>query len=67
MVRRFKDFYGCESTIEQKENGKWLLRTCTDWGLVISAKEYKTERGARTALGLQSDGTAKEIIADFVN
>jgi len=65
MVRRFKDFYGCESTIEQVENGKWLLRTFTDWGLLLIKKAYKTENGARTALGRFSEGTAKEIIGRF--
>lgn len=65
MTRRFKDFYGCESTIEQNESGKWVLTTRTDWGLLLIKKAYKTENGARTALGRFSEGTAKEIIGRF--
>ena len=61
MTKRYKDSYGCRSTMEQLPNGKCRMKTWTGNGKLIVDRIYNTERGAKVALSRHSDGTAREI------
>ena len=60
----FHDFYGCEAHIWEQDDGTANLviysgHSCH--AVMIHDKFYNSFRGARIALGIFSDGTAKEL------
>lgn len=52
----FRDFYGGHACIRTAKSGAARLTVRTPQGKLIHAKTYKTERGARIAMGRLSDG-----------
>lgn len=52
----YHDFYGNLATIRVAKSGAARLTIRRRTGGLIHAKDYKTERGARTAMGRMSDG-----------
>lgn len=56
MLKFFHDFYGNHATIRVFKNGSARLTVRRGTGGLIHAKDYKSERGARIAMGRLSDG-----------
>lgn len=56
MKKNYKDFYGCTASITVARDGRAKLVMRTAGGKLIARGEYKTERGARIAMGRSSDG-----------
>ena len=52
----YRDFYGCTACIRTSKSGGARLTVRTGGGKLIHAKDYKTYRGAKTAMGRMSDG-----------
>lgn len=55
MIKRFKDFYGGKATIKPTTFGT-ILTIRSGYGKLVHKKTYKTERGARIAMGRISEG-----------
>lgn len=55
MSHKYKDFYGCTSTIIEA-CGVFTLTVWNGYGRITHLKSYKTFRGARIAQGRLSDG-----------
>lgn len=55
----YVDFYGCRATITVYPNGSAEMQVYTPDGHKFLDRSYKNFRGARSALGRYSDGTAK--------
>lgn len=58
MIKRFKDFYGNSAHIRLHKNGSCRMNIYCGAKL-IKAKDYKTEKGARIALGKFGDSFAE--------
>ena len=56
MKKYFKDFYGSTASITVFRDGRAKLVIRTLGSKVVTRGEYKTERGARIAMGRESDG-----------
>lgn len=56
MKKHFRDFYGCTASITVMRDGRAKLVVRTPGGKLVTRGEYKTERGARIAMGRSSDG-----------
>ena len=56
MKKYYRDFYGGTATIAPARGGGFRLKVAAKFGPVHTNKVYKTERGARTAMGRLSDG-----------
>lgn len=54
MKKFYRDFYGNTASITVRRDGSAKLTVCA--GGKRDSKVYKTERGARIAMGKQSDG-----------
>ena len=52
----YKDFYGCHACIRKAKSGGARLTVRSPVGKIIYAKDYKTYRGAKIAMGRLSDG-----------
>lgn len=52
----YKDFYGGRACIRTAKSGEARLTIRTPSGKLIHAKDYKTYRGAKIAMGRMSDG-----------
>ena len=55
-MKKYHDFYGCQAIIKPSEDGTVRLTIRDYRNRPIHAKSYKTERGARIAMGKMSDG-----------
>lgn len=60
-MKIFKDIYGCHAVIRTFKNGSARLTVRNPYGQLIKAKNYKTERGAKIALGRMSESGWREI------
>lgn len=56
MLKIYHDFYGNHATIRVAKSGAARLTVRRGTGGLIHAKDYKTERGAKIAMGRMSDG-----------
>ena len=56
MMKTYRDFYGCHACIRVFKNGSARLTIRTSSGSIFHAKDYKSERDARIAMGRLSDG-----------
>lgn len=56
MIKTYNDFYGNHATIRVAKSGGARLTIRGAGAKLIYAKTYKTERGARIAMGRLSDG-----------
>ena len=56
MLKIYHDFYGGQAAIRTFRSGAARLTVRTANGKLTHAKNYKTERGARIAMGRLSDG-----------
>lgn len=52
----YHDFYGCVACIRTYKNGSARLTVRNRNGSLFHAKDYKTERGAKIAMGRLSEG-----------
>lgn len=55
MKKNYKDFYGCTASITVYRDGRAKLVIRTPGNKYVTRGEYKTERGARIAMGRASD------------
>lgn len=55
-MKLYHDFYGCHACIRVFDNGSARLTIRSKYGNIFHAKNYKSERGARIALGKLGDG-----------
>lgn len=56
MLKTYQDFYGNHATIRVFRSGSARLTIRGVGAKLIYAKNYKTEKGARIAMGRLSDG-----------
>lgn len=56
MLQIYHDFYGCMAAIRVAKNGGARLTIRDGNGRLIHAKTYRTERGAKIAMGRLSEG-----------
>lgn len=54
MMKRFRDFYGNRAYIRTFKNGSCRLTIYVN-GKFVKGKDYKSEKGARIALGRFGD------------
>lgn len=54
MTKYYRDFYGCTAKIVTYRDGSARLSICA--GFERTTKKYASERGAKIAMGKQSDG-----------
>lgn len=55
MVKMYHDFYGAHACIRTYKDGSARLTIRIGNGKLVHAKNYKTERGARIAMGKLGD------------
>lgn len=51
----YRDFYGCVAWLRVMRSGAARLTVRTPGGKLIHAKDYRTRRGARIAMGRLSE------------
>ena len=57
MKTYYRDPYGCTASIRTKKADQTATLTVRNpYGKLVHKKQYKTERGAKVALGKLSDG-----------
>jgi len=54
MKKYYRDFYGCTASISKVRDG-YKLRVCEGHGKLFHKGIYRTERGAKIALGKTGD------------
>ena len=54
MKKYYKDCYGCTASITKKPEG-FVLVCRTPYGTLVTKNTYRTERGAKIALGKTMD------------
>lgn len=55
MLELYRDFYGCHAALRTYANGSARLTVRTPGGKLIHARNYKTRKGARIAMGKLSE------------
>lgn len=60
-MESYHDFYGCHACLRVNKDGTARLTVRTSSGKLIHAKNYKSRKGARIAMGRMSE-TWKRII-----